>query len=347
MIVSRLRTWVIQLPRPLFLVVRFWYRLGRELSRIPVWIYRLIKYHVGDRSPDLPVVGLHTVFIAKENILFLKEWILYHRLKGIEHFFLYDNSGVTRSSALVESSPHTIHGRVTKYGVPYDEIVRMSPEDVQDVLDEIEREIPEVKIVKWRPRDEDGKIMYAQIRAQNDALERYGRQLVDWMVFMDMDEYLVSDESVPELCRWLESRGYDGGLMSERVMPTRLDNVDRYVIENNTALNVPYPVGIKYLCATRHTLHANVHSFTSLSRQHRFDQKRAFFLHYKMPSLHPDMRGKFEEAESSIDPALTDALKEASGRYCDPRWRLSKVHPDWRRMMGQINPKWHLEERAT
>ena len=66
----------------------------------------------------------------------------------------------------------------------------MSPEEVQDVLDEIEREIPGVRIVKWRPRDEDGKIMYAQIQAQNDALERYG-ETVDWMAFMDMDEYLV------------------------------------------------------------------------------------------------------------------------------------------------------------
>ena len=346
MIVSRLRNWVIQLPRPLYLVVRFWYRLGRELSRIPFWIYRLIKYHVGNRSPVLPVVGLHTVFIAKENILFLKEWILYHRLKGIEHFFLYDNSGVTRSSAWVESSPHTIHGRVTKYGVPYDEVVLMSPEEVQDVLDEIEREIPGVRIVKWHPRDEDGKVMYAQIQAQNDALERYG-EAVDWMAFMDMDEYLVSDESVPELCRWLESRGYDGGLMSDRVMSTRLDNVDRYVTETNMALSVPFPAATKYLCATGHTLHANVHSFTSLSRQHKFDQRRAFFLHYKMPSLHPDMREKFEEAESSIDPALTVALKEMSGRYSDPEWRLSRVHPDWRRMMKQVNPLWHFGESTT
>ena len=39
------------------------------------------------------MVGIHTVFIAKENILFLKEWILYHKYMGIEHFFLYDNSG--------------------------------------------------------------------------------------------------------------------------------------------------------------------------------------------------------------------------------------------------------------
>ena len=90
-----------------------------------------------------------------------------------------------------------------------------SPKEVQDILDEIQLEIPNVEVVKWQPRDEDGNIMYAQIQALNDALDHYGTK-VDWMAFMDMDEYLVSDMTAPELCRWLESRGYDGGLMSDR-----------------------------------------------------------------------------------------------------------------------------------
>ena len=162
------------------MAVRFFYRAGRGFTQLPFWIYRLVEYRLGDRPAGLPVVGLHTVFIARENILFLKEWVLYHRLKGIDHFFLYDNTGSTCSSQSVESSPHTVHGRVSKYGVPYDELVRLSPEEVQYILDEIEREIPGVRVVKWRPRDEDGKIMHAQIQAHNDALSQYG-EIVDWM----------------------------------------------------------------------------------------------------------------------------------------------------------------------
>ena len=186
--VDDLRRWLLQLPRPVYLVVRFFYRAGRGLTRLPFWIYRLIEYRVGKRTPALPVVGVHTVFLAKENILFLKEWILYHRLKGIDHFFLYDNTGATRSSPTVESSPHTVHGRVTKYGVPYDELVRLSSKQVQHILDEIQREIPNVEVLRWRPTDEDGNIIHAQIDAHNDALARYGAA-VDWMVFMDMDEF--------------------------------------------------------------------------------------------------------------------------------------------------------------
>ena len=337
--------WVLQLPRPIYLVVRFLYRVGRELTRLPFWVCRLVEYRLSKRPAGLPVVGLHTVFIAKENILFLKEWILYHQLKGIDHFFLYDNTGATRSSPTVESSPHTVHGRVTKYGVPYDELVRLSSKEVQHILDEIELEMPNVKVVKWQPRDEDGNVMYAQIRALNDALEHYG-EAVDWMVFMDMDEFVVSDESIPELCRWMESRGYDGGLMSDRVMSTRLDNMDRYVIENNLALSSPFPIAPKYLCNPRRIRHANVHSFSSRGRQHRFDPQRAFFLHYKMPSRHPEMHEQFEEVDNGIDSALVDALKERTGRHCAPEWRLSRVHPDWRRMMAQVDPQWQFGARA-
>ena len=244
----------------------------------------------------------------------------------------------------MESSPHTVHGRVSKYGVPYDELVRLSPEEVQHILDEIEREIPGVRVVKWRPRDEDGKIMHAQIQAHNDALSQYG-EIVDWMVFMDMDEFLVSDESVPELCKWLESRGHDGGLMSDRPMSTRLDNVDRYVTETGLAYGGPYEVAPKYMCDTRRVLQAHVHGFRSRGRQHRFDPSRLFFLHYKMPSRHPEMRERFEEVETGINPDLIDGVKASAGENCAPEWRLSAVHPDWRRMMEEVYPWWHLERR--
>ena len=305
----------------------------------------MIEYRVGKRTPALPVVGVHTVFLAKENILFLKEWILYHRLKGIEHFFLYDNTGSRRAAPVDENNPHLLHERVNKYGVPYHEIVCLSDTEIQEILNEIQLEIPNVEVVKWQPRDEDGNIMYAQTQALNDALDHYG-EMVDWMAFMDMDEYLVSDKTVPELCRWLESRGYggyDGGLMADRVMSTRLDNMDRYVTENNMGFASPLPIAPKYLCNTRYVRHGNVHSFRSRGRQHRFEPQRAFFLHYKMPRRHPEMRERFEEVETGINPDLIDSVKAAAGENCTPEWRLSAVQPDWRRMMEEVYPWWHLD----
>lgn len=38
--------------------------------------------------------AIHTIFIAKENILFLEQWIDYHMILGFNLFYLYDNSKV-------------------------------------------------------------------------------------------------------------------------------------------------------------------------------------------------------------------------------------------------------------
>ena len=35
------------------------------------------------------IIAIHSVFIAKENILFLEEWIDYHLLIGFNRFYLY------------------------------------------------------------------------------------------------------------------------------------------------------------------------------------------------------------------------------------------------------------------
>ena len=215
------QVWRKRLPLPAYVVARSCYNAIREVIRTGYRIAGLLAYWLGGPSARRPLVGIHTVFIAKENILFLKEWILYHKLKGVAHFFLYDNTGVTRSSYWAERSPHNVNGRVSKYGVPYDELVNLSDAEIRRILDDIQREIPNVTIVRWQPRDSDGNIMYAQVRAANDALSRYGER-VDWMAFMDMDEFMVSHESVTDLCRWLESRGYDGGIMPDLPMSTRI-----------------------------------------------------------------------------------------------------------------------------
>ena len=47
--------------------------------------------------------------------------------------------------------------------------------------------------------------MYAHVAAHNDALRRFG-PTVDWMVFMDMDEFLVSDQPIPEMARTARGR---------------------------------------------------------------------------------------------------------------------------------------------
>jgi len=38
-------------------------------------------------------IAIQTVFILKENLPFLEEWIVYHKKIGVDKFYLYDNTG--------------------------------------------------------------------------------------------------------------------------------------------------------------------------------------------------------------------------------------------------------------
>ena len=166
------------------LLVRLTYRTVRALARYSTWALRRLAYRMGKRGSGAPRVGIHTVFIGKENILFLKEWVLYHRYMGVEHFFLYDNSGSYGYNKGV-SRPLFEPNSKNKYGIPYDDMVALSDDKIADVLDHIRLEIPNVHVVRWQPTDAEGRVKFAQVEAQNDALKRFG-PTVDWMVFMDM-----------------------------------------------------------------------------------------------------------------------------------------------------------------
>ena len=336
-----LRELAYRMPGPVFKAIRAVYRAIRALCRLPFWAWRLIGYHLGTRSRELPVVGAHTVFLPGENVLFLEEWVTYHHLKGITHFFLYDNTGSTRGSGASENNPLIQYGKAGRYGVPYGETVLLSQVEIDEAISRIQSEVPGVQIIRWAPRDENGQIAYEQEKAQNDALVRFGIT-VDWMVFMDMDEFLVSSETIPEVCCWLESRGLDGGLMAERVMASRYDHLDRFAVENNMAYRDHYPVTPKYICHTGRVRHARVHSFQSPGRQIVFEAQRLHFLHYKMPSLHPDMSGKFVAVDTGIDPVLLESHRTRVGTRGGPKWRLKVVNPDWRALMEQVDPSWHL-----
>jgi hypothetical protein len=62
-------------------------------------------------SPKKYQLSIHTIFLPRENLFFLKEWLFYHFNLGVEHIYLYDNTG----SMGRESST----GTVNKYGINF------------------------------------------------------------------------------------------------------------------------------------------------------------------------------------------------------------------------------------
>ena len=286
---------------------------------------------MGKRGSGAPRVGIHAVFIAKENILFLKEWVLYHKYIGVEHFFLYDNSG---GGGYVKGVPTPLFERDRKsnYGIPYDDIVALSEAEVADVLDHIRREVPNVHIVRGSPPTPKAESGTHRSEAQNDALKRFG-PTVGLDGLHGHDEFLVSDQPIPEIARELDAGGYDGGMMYAREMTSRFDHLDRYVTETSLTFRNPPPAAPKYICKPSRMWYVMVHRFISLGRRYEFSERELFFLHYKFPSSHPDVRGHFEERDNGIAPEWLDAVRASGGQYCGPEWKLSAANPEWKRIM--------------
>ena len=106
-------------------------------------------------------LSLHTVFIAKENILFLKEWLLYHKAIGFDKFYLYDNSEVKYGD---DNEPEKSSiklfkaGKVSKYGVIYDTLINLNNDQTKNLLyDIIDSFNGDVELIKWSPRNDEGK----------------------------------------------------------------------------------------------------------------------------------------------------------------------------------------------
>jgi Glycosyl transferase family 2 len=134
-------------------------------------------------------LGIHTVFLARENIAYLKEWIIYHALLGVQHFYLYDNTG---SSGRDGSNSTT-----NKYGINFFELTKnMTDDDIADQMDKIIEDVSvDVTLIKWQPRDKHGQIYYGYNESVCHCIRTYGKQ-TEWMLFIDVDEFLFSPSSI-------------------------------------------------------------------------------------------------------------------------------------------------------
>ena len=165
--------------------------------------------------------GLAIVAISKNEAPYLREWLTFHRLAGVDHVYLYDNGSTDRSAEAVE--PFVRSGFVT---------VRDWP-------------------MPWNV----SQSVTAQTLAYADAARAYGPEW-RWMAFIDVDEFLFSPvdahgavvplartleayEDLPVLTLYMTMFGSNGHV-------TRPDGL---VIEQYPA-HAPFPTftGTKVLC---------------------------------------------------------------------------------------------------
>ena len=173
-----------------------------------------------------------TVFLPRENIFFLDEWLRYHIAVGFDHFYLYDNGG----SRWVDCGNNLEVNARNKRG---EEVYRLLA-DRDDVS--IERELVRVldpfrsagyvTRIPWQPRDRSGQVTYGQAKAFMDYVRTYARDS-EWVSFTDMDEFVVPvrHDSVRDVLLALESDGYTYVAMPQKCFASRFDREGRPVAE--------------------------------------------------------------------------------------------------------------------
>lgn len=163
---------------------------------------------------DLPPQGPDSeVFLAVTSVVknegpYLREWIEYHKIVGVERFYLYDNESDDDTKKILE--PYIKEGTVVYHHLANHPITRKVP----------------------------------IVEAYNDAIYKY-RDRVRWMAVIDADEFIVPVEknSIPEfladydqypgvVANWMcfDSNGHDkkptahGGLLTANFTRVRKEH---------------------------------------------------------------------------------------------------------------------------
>ncbi len=120
------------------------------LSIIIFNVLLTLPFYLAPSFPYQYELAVCAIFQNEER--FLKEWIEFHKLVGVQHFFLYNNNSTDQFMTIIK---------------PY-----------------IERGV--IDLYDW---NFDNKSLNAQIAAYNDSMQRNTGK-VKWIAFLDLDEYL-------------------------------------------------------------------------------------------------------------------------------------------------------------
>lgn len=130
-----------------------------------LFFFLLISLTLSAKSPAVrpKKYNLSICAIFKNETKYLKEWIEYHRLVGVDHFYLYNNNSLDRSAEVLR--PYIKQNIVTLTSWP-------------DCLGNI----PDEKAYLWS--------LSTQISAFENAILLRAKE-TNWMVIVDIDEFLI------------------------------------------------------------------------------------------------------------------------------------------------------------
>ena len=184
--------------------------------------------------------AVHAVFISKENIMFLEEWIDYHIQIGFNRFYLYDNSKVTKKSDFDSKNKNLKPGKVNKYNIDYNKLIKLSQKQINEIMEKIvEKYEGMVNIIEWSPKDKDGNVLYNQVEAHNHCLKRMKLDSIDWCASIDIDEFInlknIKYDKIGDYLLSLDKQ-ISAVCLDQVKFENRFNNMDKNVIEITNSL---------------------------------------------------------------------------------------------------------------
>jgi hypothetical protein len=273
------------------------------------------------------MIAINSVFIAKENIPFLEEWIDYHIQVGFDRFFLYDNSKVNKINhfnSVISPKKNMIAGKINKYGINFDALVKLSESEICDIMDKITKKYPNiVNFIEWSPRDKDGFVNHDQEGAHNDCLSKLKNTDIKWCASIDMDEFIVIDKkfdyNIKNYIKTLKSE-ISCINMSQILYDTRFNNMDTLITSINKAKSVPSQKSIsnkyisnKYIYRICDATKLYVHHCNVKGSQIHADLDDIRFNYYRV-NFNNNSKD-FMVKDNKISNAIIDKIKENSKEY--------------------------------
>jgi len=142
-------------------------------------------------------IAITTVFLPRENIYWLEEWIRYHLFHiGIDAIYLYDNTGSLKLDHLPLNKEISValSGKNLRGENVASFTAHLSDADIQSILNKIiDKYHDRVCVVPWHPVDKQGTPCYGQIESYQHFLGHYGN-LFDWVCLTDIDEFITNTD---------------------------------------------------------------------------------------------------------------------------------------------------------
>ena len=226
-------------------------------------------------------LAIMSVFILKENILFLEEWIQHHIGMGVDYFVLYDNSQTQKKDGETRYT-NVVPGKVNKHNFNYDELI--SAEDANQLLKKILNEYRgKIEIVTWAKKDETGIIRFFQLEAFKHFCENYYKRF-DFGLFIDMDEFMISRSSknLKDIVKEMNTNKITSMYFNSKLFSSRFNHIGTPIKSINFCLKEDrLNQGQKTLLKlSANTKIDNLHNLKSLGVQSICNNDKMIFYHY-------------------------------------------------------------------